>query len=71
MSLNLEKMATSNYLHLDGNRLVSNGEIRLYDLRGHLITHNSKILHLNGINAAIYMAKSGKHILRVKVNPNN
>jgi uncharacterized protein (TIGR02145 family)/fibro-slime domain-containing protein len=71
MSLNLEKMATSNYLHLDGNRLVSNGEIRLYDLRGHLITHNSKILHLNGINAGIYMAKSGKHILRVKVNPNN
>ena len=71
MTICLEKGTSLSYLRRDGNKLVSDGKISLFDLRGNLITRKNNSIDLNSMNSGIYIAKSGKKILRIAIQPSH
>ena len=55
------------HLRREGNRLLADGEIKLFDMNGNLVRRGSSELSLLGLGKGLFIAKSGARVLKVKV----
>jgi hypothetical protein len=54
-------------LHRDGNRLLADGEIKLFDVNGNLLRKATSELSLQGLGRGIFIARNGSDVLKVGV----
>lgn len=59
--------ATPVKLYRDGNRLIVNGEIKLFDMNGILLRKGNSELSLEGLGKGMFVAKSGTNVMKVNI----
>ena len=59
--------ATPVKLYRDRNRLIVNGEIKLFDMNGILLRKGNSELSLEGLGKGMFVAKSGTNVMKVNI----